>query len=174
MKTPPPPPGPLNKRDRCAVTQILIGHACLNNHLSKTNCSVHNPSTCSVTQRMTLSPMCWHNVQCFGNSGTHYTTINLLRTDKIAKGSLTTWKEQTVCSSETLQPWIITSRAIQKQYPTVKWTWPEIGPLCQALGFMPGKLLTTPCEQIPCGSERPRDLFPSAGLSLVHPHHGEE
>ena len=61
---------------RMNKSQILTGHACFNYHLSKLSRSVqplveewgvYNPSAHSVRRSMTLSPICWQNVQCFGS-----------------------------------------------------------------------------------------------------------
>ena len=68
-----------NKRDLRAATQILTGHACLNYHLSKLNCSVQplcplcEAEYDTVPHLLAKCPMLWQlRVEYFD---THYTTV---------------------------------------------------------------------------------------------------
>ena len=120
----------MNKRDLRAATQILTGHACLNYHLSKLNrsvqplCPLCEAEYDTVPHLLAKCPMLWQlRVEYFD---THYTTVTEIM-DRYAtwEGSLATWTEQTVWSSETLKLCFMTSRAIQKQSSTVICSRPE-------------------------------------------------
>ena len=56
----------MNKRDLRAATHILTGMLVLIIILANLT-ALFNPSAHSVRRSMTLSPICWHNVQCFGS-----------------------------------------------------------------------------------------------------------
>ena len=156
----------MNKTDLRAATQILT--ACLNYHPSKLNrsvqplCPLCEAEYDTVPHLLAKFPMLWqlrveyfdnrHSLHhCHGHSGQ-------IQPEKDH------WLREQNKTSGVLRHWSYVSWQFERSRNSLL---PEIGLLCLALRPLPRQLLAFSCEQILLGSER--DLFPSAGLLVVHP-----